>query len=286
MLKLAEKTHVHPLTWCMLGAGALTGRFMDWLIVFSMIAIHELGHVAMAHYYKWRIKRVMFLPFGGVAEVDEHGNRPVKEELMVILAGPAQHIWMFALTFFLYQGGVISESFFSQITQLNAAIFLFNLLPIYPLDGGKLVMLYFSVKKSFIAAQYWSIISSLAVLILLQAAVVLLFPFHLQAWLLFGYLAISLWQEWKQRRYAFLRFLLERHYGNKGTAGKLKTLYVSGNEPILQVLERFWRNSKHIVYISDEGKDQTRLDENEILHAYFSEKRTSATMNELLLPLD
>ena len=53
----------------------------------------------MASYYSWRIPRIMLLPFGGMAEVDEHGNRPLKEEAFVILAGPIQHLWLFLLPF-------------------------------------------------------------------------------------------------------------------------------------------------------------------------------------------
>lgn len=39
---------------------------------------------------------------------------------------------------------------------------------------------------------------------------------NIMMWVLLIFLAVSLYQEWKQRRYAFMRFLLERYYGNKG----------------------------------------------------------------------
>ena len=44
--------------------------------------------------FSWRIKRIFLLPFGGTVEVEEHGNRPLKEEFAVILAGPLQHVWL------------------------------------------------------------------------------------------------------------------------------------------------------------------------------------------------
>lgn len=82
-----------------------------------------------------------------------------------------------------------------------------------------------------------------------------------------------------------MRFLLERHYGNKGSAAFLKPLTVPAGEPIMNVLERFQRNAKHIIYVTEGGEKRGRLDENELLYAYFSEKKTDSLLKDLL-PVD
>ncbi|WP_225435083.1 M50 family metallopeptidase [Bacillus aerolatus] len=285
MSNLVKSVHIHPLLWGVTGVCVLTGSFLNLLLVFIVIAIHELGHVLAARAFGWRIRKIVFLPFGGVAEVDEHGNRPFKEELLVVLAGPAQHLWLFAGAWLVHAAGWLPDNIYETFWQMNAAILLFNLLPVYPLDGGKLLMLLFSAAKPFLAAFRLVIICSACLLVCLQAVVFVFFPFHLQAWALFIYLAWALWRTWKEKRYAFMRFLLERHYGNKGPAAELKPLTAVAGEPVMNVLERFQRNAKHIIYVTGEGEKQTRLDENELLYAYFSEKKTSACLRDLL-PVD
>ncbi len=269
----------------MIAFSALTGRFIDLLMIFFIIAIHELGHAWMALLFQWRIKRVVFLPFGGVAEVDEHGNRPAREELWVILAGPLQHIWLFLAAWLLFILGWMPENLYQTFWQFNLAIFLFNLLPVYPLDGGKLLMLLVSLRQPFLFTIRLAILFSALCLLCLQLIILFFLPFHLQAWLIIAYLIVALWREWKDKQYTFIRFLLERYYGNKEGAIKLKPLKVSCDAKLSSVLEQFRRNTKHIVYVTENGEEIGRLDENEVLYAYFSEKRTAACLKELL-PVD
>ena len=62
----------------------------------------------------------------------------------------------------------------------------------------------------------------------------------------------------------------------------LKPIKVDQNEQIIEVLERFQRGCKHPVIVLKDGRESGALDENEILHAYFSDKLTSASIGELL----
>ena len=84
--------------------------------------------------------------------------------------------------------------------------------------------------------------------------------------------------EWSQRYYAFIRFLLHRHYGNSVDLAKLKPIKVDENEPIYKVLEMFQRGCKHPIIVMRNGKENGTLDENELLHAYFTEKRTTVKL--------
>lgn len=92
-------------------------------------------------------KKITLLPFGGVAEMEEHGNRPLKEEAIVVLAGPVQHVWMVALAYFLFSFSLIPENLYQLIYSYNLMIFLFNLFPVWPLDGGKLIFMLLSLKN-------------------------------------------------------------------------------------------------------------------------------------------
>lgn len=120
----------------------IQGFIYEVLLLFVIVLIHELGHACTARSFGWRVRKIELLPFGGVAEMDEYGNRPIKEEALVILAGPLMNLIMIGMAFFSLYAGYWSEAFAYQFLEYNLLILLFNLLPIWPLDGGKLMQLF------------------------------------------------------------------------------------------------------------------------------------------------
>ncbi|RSK29394.1 stage IV sporulation protein FB [Bacillus sp. HMF5848] len=282
MIILLQKITIHPLLWVTVGIAIVTAHFIELIILLGIVFIHEMGHALMAHFFSWRIRKIQLLPFGGVAEFDEHGNRSAKEEFLVTIAGPIQHVWIAALAFLLSVGNVIPDYLYETIMLHNAAILLFNLLPILPLDGGKLIFLMFSQHLEFLKAHYWSIVSSCMFALLFLIIMLFTQPMNINIWLIFIFLAISLRLEWKQRQYVYVRFLLERYYGKQIEFKKLSPLIVHEDEMIYEVIQRFKRGYKHPIIILRNQQKQEPLDENELLHAYFTEKRTNEPIGNLL----
>ncbi|AGX05680.1 M50 family metallopeptidase [Bacillus infantis] len=282
MLSLFRYIHIHPLLWAVIGLAVATARFQEVMMLLLIVFVHEMGHAWAAARFSWRIKRISLLPFGGVAEMDEHGNRPLKEEAAVILAGPLQHVWLIALSYILYSMSVLDGALFELFFQYNIMILIFNLLPIWPLDGGKLLFLYLSQKKAFPDAHKQALRISLGAALIFAAVMLLAAPLNPNVWIVLGFLLFSLHFEWKQRRFIFMRFLLERYYGNRNEFKVLKPLIVKEDEMVVEVLERFQRGTKHPIIVENDGKEHAALDENELLHAYFSEKLTTARMADLL----
>jgi stage IV sporulation protein FB len=262
----------------------MTAHFFELTMFLIIVLIHELGHAFAASFYSWRIKRISLLPFGGVAEMDEHGNRPLKEEVIVTLAGPLQHVWMIGGAILFYHINWLPEDLYKQFIEFNTMVLVFNMLPIWPLDGGKLLYLWRSLHESFVVAHKKTLIISASCLILFSLLLLFIQPVNLNLWIVISFLAFSLYYEWKQRRYVFLRFLLERYYGSKMEFQSLKPIHVKEEESVLVVLEQFKRGQKHLIVIEKEDNETSQLDENELLHAYFSEKRLSAKIGELLYP--
>ncbi|WP_338451478.1 M50 family metallopeptidase [Niallia oryzisoli] len=284
MLTVLKYIHIHPLLWLVMALSIMTAHFIELSLFLFIVIMHELGHAFAAAFFSWRIKRISLLPFGGVAEVDEHGNRPLKEEALVTLAGPLQHVWMIGLAFMLNQFSLIPEHFYTIFVEFNIMVLLFNLLPIWPLDGGKLIYLWRSQKESFPIAHLKTVFISAVSLLLFFMLLLFVQPFNLNLWIVIGFLSFSLFYEWKQRRYVFVRFLLERYYGNNMEFKTLKHIYVNEEESIIRVLEQFQRGCKHLIIIEKEDAETEQLDENELLHAYFSEKMLHAKIGELLYP--
>ena len=248
-------------------------------MVFSIVFIHEMGHSFAAQYYKWRIRKIELLPFGGVAEVEEYGNRPLKEEFVVLLAGPLQHIWLIGLSFFLLNFQWWSETDHLIFIQHNLMIALFNLLPIWPLDGGKLLYLLFSARLPFHKAHIIALKWSLFMFFLFTMISLYLLPFHLNLWIVLIFLLFSHYFEWKQHHYVFMRFLMDRYY-REVNSELVDIIKVAPNILVKDVVKRFKRGVTHSIVI--EGRKEG-LPEKEILTAFFERRYTDEPISALFL---
>lgn len=276
------KWRIHPLFWLVATIAIATGRFYELLIVFLIIIVHEMGHFLVATHFKWRIKKVQLLPFGGVLEVEESGNRPWHEEWWVTIAGPLQQIWLAFVMWGLALIGVLPDPLFAFFVQANIMIAFFNLLPIYPLDGGKLILLLCNVAQPFLEGYKRTLILSFVTLSFFALFTLFIAPTHLNGWVIILYLYFILSYQYKHRHFVFQRFLMDRYYGQHDVGRKIVPLKVDIEETILQVSQRFSRGVKHAVIVIEDGVEVVTLDENEILHSMFTEKRPKATLRELV----
>src|SRR5699024_6775939 len=137
-----------------------TGTFVHLFTLLSIVLIHEFGHYLAARHYKWRIYSIVLWVFGGVMKTDESGNKSIREDIIVTVAGPLQHLFIY----FLISGCsfLLPEHIVTMAHYYNSAIFLFNLLPIYPLDGGKLVFYCLSIFIPFRKAHYYTVVFSIS----------------------------------------------------------------------------------------------------------------------------
>ncbi|MCA0986209.1 M50 family metallopeptidase [Guptibacillus algicola] len=254
----------------------MTGRFKEVILLFSIVLIHELGHAVAAHYYRWRISKIVLLPFGGVAVVDEHGNRPIHEEFMVILAGPLQHLWMVGAGFVLFEAGMMSDSLFNLFIFHNMIVLLFNLLPIWPLDGGKLLFLLYTIMFPYKAAHRHMIYSSGVFLLILILLTLLWFPEQLSLWLVISFLAAAHFKEWKHHPYVYFRFLLDRY--TKEYNGKEATLSVLPHMRVSEVLSLLYRGKRYSISIKELD---VCADEQVLLEAYFRKKQIRCAVGTL-----
>jgi len=280
--RVLGKITIHPLFWLIAGIAMITGYFWELLTLFMIVLVHELGHAIAAQYFSWKIKKIRILPFGGICEVDEHGNRPIAEEFLIVIAGPLQHIWMAAAAFLFQAGGWITAESALMFQQFNLMILFFNLLPIWPLDGGKLLYLLLASRQPFLNAIRQSLYSSFLLLVAVHLVMIFISPMHLHAWVVFIYLYISLWLELKQVKYVFMRFLLERYYGKQSGIKRLEVIEAKGNDLLFRAMEKFQRDCKHLIHVGSNESTIGKLDENEMLHAYFAEKQVNARLKEIV----
>lgn len=110
------------------------------LMLFVSVLLHELGHSMVARHYKIAVRRITLFFFGGVAEI---GTEPpsASAEFWIALAGPAVSlalaIW-FALLRPVAQAATPFLALTRYLAYINGSLALFNLIPAFPLDGGRI----------------------------------------------------------------------------------------------------------------------------------------------------
>lgn len=222
---------IHILYYVVAFVSFLTGNFKNFIIFSSIIVVHETGHIIGACIFKWKIDKVILLPFGGITIFKELIDKPLKQEFIITILGP-----LFQLVFYL----IFKDN--SVFNHYNIAILLFNLLPIYPLDGSKILNVFLNKFISFKNSHILTIVvSGITVTILLFKI-----RYNLLLLLILFFLIVEIIKEIGKHKYYFNRFLLERYlynydYRKRKTITKLtqmkkqtKHLFKIGNNYFLE----------------------------------------------------
>lgn len=273
---------IHPLLMLFIILSILTGTFVQLAIILCIVILHELGHFLAAIHFKWRIQKIVLWVFGGIMKTDEHGSRSLYEEFIVTISGPIQHLFIYFACFLLYMFYILPESIVYLIFYYNTIVLLFNLLPIWPLDGGKLFLLANSLFFPYRQAYEYTIVFALFMSLFLIIAHLVLYPFNLSSLIIIIFLLIENSKAWQQRYFIFMRFLLQR-YEMKEASRPISSIVVPFHMPLKDVIQRFYLGKNHLIYIVDQKEKQLMvIEEYECLQLYFNRKYLQQPIGKLV----
>lgn len=129
------------------------------MTVFLCVLLHELGHAFMARHYGIPTLDITMYPIGGVARLQRMPREP-KQELLIALAGPAVNVVLAGFFYILagmMSGGTVhwTQAFtpgadiLTMLMWMNAGLVVFNLLPAFPMDGGRVLRALLATQTSY-----------------------------------------------------------------------------------------------------------------------------------------
>lgn len=144
------------------GAGAAWTSLIFILLVFLCVLLHEFGHIFTARAFGVQTPDVVLLPIGGVARLERIPEKPL-EEFLIAIAGPLVNIAIAGLLL-LFAGADISSNaaaaaidnskipMVDRLAAVNLFLALFNLIPAFPMDGGRVLRAALSARFGFVRA--------------------------------------------------------------------------------------------------------------------------------------
>ena len=148
--------------------GAVFGMGL-MILLFTCVVLHELGHSLVAQRFGLTVREIVLLPIGGVARLEKNPEKPL-HELLIAAAGPLVNVAIAVLLFFVgglalnlgaldgrplfeARGGPPSlATLWGWLFTANVALALFNLIPAFPMDGGRILRAALAMKMGFARA--------------------------------------------------------------------------------------------------------------------------------------
>lgn len=141
---------VHPTFLIVLVVYGVLGLAAQALLVFGLVFCHEMAHLLTARAYGFKIVGLELFPFGGAATCDDLFEGRKLEESIMAIAGPAFNIVLLFGAQALRWQGVWTGELADDFVRLNFWLAAFNLLPVLPLDGGRVVRALFAESFGFV----------------------------------------------------------------------------------------------------------------------------------------
>lgn len=233
-----------------------SGYFSNLLVFTSIIIVHELGHYTLAKLLNLNPQKIIIYPFGGITKLNHLINTKISKELIVSLSGIIFQSFYYLIILILYKNNIIRDYIYKLYTNYHFSILFFNILPIHPLDGSKILNLLLSKILPYKLTNKLNIIISILTIIILIK--INYYKFNYTLILILSIIINNLIKYYKNIKYIFNKFLLER-YLYKITFNRIKKI---------NKIDNMYKEKYHII-----KQNNSYLTEKQVLINRFKEKK-------------
>jgi stage IV sporulation protein FB len=227
--------------------------------------LHEFAHRLTAIKLGYTPEKISFGLFGGVLHIREGMVKP-RHELLIHLSGPLFNILTAVLLYGLYL--YFYFPWLVPVILANAVLALYNLMPFYPLDGGKITDLYLAVFLGYGRSQKISRFFSLLFSVFLFLLGIYLVQYNVLN-LFLSALAVNLFMARNQDN-GFIFYKITRNIEDGNRSGSPRMIICRENMRVSKIIDRFKPlESRIFTVVSDKGKYRGQLSESELLDGIY-----------------
>lgn len=241
--------NINPFFYLFAIISILCGLFKAFLVMYFIVIIHELGHIVIGLIFGYKIKKISIYPFGGYTLFEHDINVSFINEFMIFLGGVLFQIIIYII---ITTTNTTNTYLYELYVNYNASILFFNLIPIIPLDGGKLLNILINNFFPFKLSHRISIILSYIFI----ALIIVMYKNSINFILIMVLLLSLVIKEHKLHKYIFNSFLVERY---------IKMLKVKKNKIIIGNDVRKIYKYFNCIFVMN----NRYLDEKDILKDYY-----------------
>lgn len=243
------KIKIHPLFWILGIILVFLGEGYLFIAYIFTAVVHEFAHSIAASYYNCRMRQITLYPFGAVL-YGEFSNLKPSEEIIVAISGPL--INLITAVLFTALWWIMPELYIytDVIVMVNVSIAMFNLLPVYPLDGGRILMSCIKIKTGTAAA--CKIVKAMGVICCGVFVALYLLSMFSEINYTFAVVAIFLLSSVLEgSEDEILRSVIYPPFSDRVTEKKFIT--ISGDVPLYQFLRQLSTQYYYVIEITDGG---------------------------------
>lgn len=198
---------INVFTYIFLILSMLSGYFREMFIVFIILIVHELGHFFLMKLMNIEVSSITIYPYGGMIKNNMLINTNSLKVILISFAGIINQLLLWIIIYIFLKVGFINSYYYDIFFKYNLYIILFNLIPIYPLDGYKILNSFLELFTSFKNSIYLSFFINVVCLLLF---LIYLYIYRVSNYLIIVFLVVNLFNYIKEIRYIMNKFYLER----------------------------------------------------------------------------
>jgi len=252
------KLSVHPLFFVLGLYYAVTGKIFVFVIYTACAVVHELGHSICAGKAGYRLDKITLMPFGAVVSGQIHGLN-LKDQIKIALAGPFTNLaigLLFVATWWIYPD---CYAYTDVVAYANFSLACVNFLPVYPLDGGRVlystIALKFGDRKANITC---TVVGCVFITVLIALFIVSCFyTFNISLLFFSAFLLFGLFGKGRKNKYARIYTSVSKEKLKKGMVVKRQAIEKTAT--VKKLISLMDQNAVNEVLVYDGDKEVTVL---------------------------
>lgn len=265
MVKVTSKIYIHIFTFAMMAVCIFCRRFDIFLFTYAVMTAHESAHLIAAVCIGLKVDKIVFYPFGVNLKLKNKFIHSIADEVILYMAGPLVNCLFALVSAVLY--GLYRMPELQLLYVGNIMLFVTNMLPVYPLDGG--IILKKIASHSFgkkIADKIMMTVSVIFITALTALCVYMVYitEFNFSIILLTSFLICSLFTQKEKYDTDFVRELM---FYKKKSKDKVAHIVADDGEDYKDIAKKFRTGKYSLVYFENKDGGITKImSENEIMN--------------------